>query len=146
MYRIVFSMLFIGLLVYTSPIHAREQGEKIEVYHIDEAKVIKEIPSTATIHLEAEKYLSNISGVYKKINPIPNKGFIVRIPLRPPLEVQNQWIHTLVDEMSIFYPIGEDPYIMIFDDENNVYFFTIDGNILDFSKMTKELGITPKKG
>ncbi len=142
MHRIVFSLLFIGLLVYTSPIHARDQSEKIEVYHIDEAKVIKEVTPTEAVHLEAEKYLSNISGVYKKINPIPRKGFIVRIPLHPPLKVQNQWIHTLADEVNIFYPMEEDPYIMMFDDENNVYFFTIDGNVLDFSKMAKELGIT----
>ncbi|WP_066295750.1 hypothetical protein [Bacillus sp. FJAT-29937] len=143
MHRIVFSLLFIGLLVYTSPIHAREQSEKIEVYHIDEAKVIEEITPTEGVRLEAEKYLSNISGVYKKINPIPKKGFIVRIPLHPPLKVQNQWIHTLADEVNIFYPAGEDPYIMMYDDENNVYFFTLNRNKLEFTKMAKYLGITP---
>ena len=144
MKRVINSILIIGLLVDSSPIHAQEKSERIEVYHIDKAKVIKELPSTAAIHKEAEKYLSNIAGIYKKINPIPRKGYIVRIPLRPPLKVQNEWIHTLADEMNIFYPIEEDPYIMMFDDENNLYFFTMERNNLDLSKMAKYLGIMQK--
>ncbi|WNS76324.1 hypothetical protein RRV45_04765 [Bacillus sp. DTU_2020_1000418_1_SI_GHA_SEK_038] len=143
MNRIIPIVLIIGLLVYSLPIHAEGKSERIEVYHIDKAKVVKEIPITAAINKEAENYLSNIEGIYKKINPIPRKGFIVRIPLRPPIKVQNQWIHTLADEMNIFYPVEEDPYIMIFDDENNVYFFTIDQNNSDLSKMAEYLGITP---
>lgn len=145
MKQIFSSLLLIGLLVYSSPIHA--QNQKVEVYHIEEKKVIKKIQPNESIHSEAEKYLSSISGIYKKINPLPPKGFIVRIPLEPAIKVQNQWIHSQVDEMNIIYPDSEDPYIMIYDDENNFYFFTIDSDNLDLNRLAKYLEINPfKKG
>ncbi|MBS4192119.1 hypothetical protein KHA94_18295 [Bacillus sp. FJAT-49705] len=140
MIRKIIALLFIGLLVFSVHIHAQNQSHMIEIFHLEKGKVIKEIPITATIQFEAEKFLTNIAGIYKNINPLPKKGLIVRIPLDPPLQVQNQWIHTLVDEMNIIFPIGENPYIMIYDDENNTYFFTINSH-LNSKNLSKDLGI-----
>ncbi|KAB2336038.1 hypothetical protein F7731_11000 [Cytobacillus depressus] len=137
------AFLIVAFLVYSPSIQA--QNQKVEVFNIEMGKVVKDTPSTSAIQKEAKIYLKSINGIYKKLNPLPPKGIIVRIPLIPPLKVQNQWIHTLADEMNIIFPAGGNPYVMIYDDENNTYFFTIESH-LKTNRMSKYLGITLKKG
>lgn len=120
--------IFIALLILGSfqiPRTFAATTNQIEVFDIEKGSVIKTVPPNPIFQTEASKILNSIKDVYKKINPIPKKGLMVKIPLSPMIPVQNQWIHSLVDEIIIFFPEGEKPYIMTFDDENNYYFFTI---------------------
>ena len=117
-------VLWISFFVHTSPILA-EKTNQIEIFDIEKGAVIKTVPSNPSFQSESAKILNSIKDIYKKVNPIPKKGLMVKIPLNPMIPVQNQWLHALVDEIIIFFPEDEDPYIMTFDDENNYYFFTI---------------------
>lgn len=105
-------------------IHA-EIMNQIEVFDIEKESVIKTVPSNPMIQAEAENILKHIHDIYKKINPIPKKGLMMKIPIKPMIHVKNQWMDSLVDEMIIFYPEDEEPYIMTYDDENHFFFFTI---------------------
>ena len=122
--RKILITLFISSLIHT-PYTFAETTKQIEIFDIEKGAVIKTVPPNPIFQTEAAKILKNIKGIYKKVNPIPKKGLMVKIPLNPMISVQNQWLHTLVDEIIIFFPEDEDPYIMTFDDENNYYFFTI---------------------
>ncbi|MBY0123004.1 hypothetical protein [Bacillus sp. S/N-304-OC-R1] len=144
MIRKINSILLVGLLVFSAPIHAQKGNDKIEVFHIEEGKVINEAALSSDIQDEAEKYLANISDVYKKINPFPKKGFIVKIPLQPSILVKNQWIYTLADELTIIFPVEEEPFIMIYDDEHQVYFFTIEHQFNHYY-LKKKLGLVNEK-
>ncbi|GAA3313263.1 hypothetical protein GCM10020331_002990 [Ectobacillus funiculus] len=73
---------------------------------------------------EIEKFLEGITGICVKYNPIPNKGFMIRIPLEPNIKVRNQWFNDLVDEVTIiFFRSRETIFNGFFDDEKQTIFF-----------------------
>jgi len=111
----------------------------IELLDIEKNKIIKTAQTNPKIQLEAGKIIKEIDNVVKKLNPIPDKGYMVKIPLGPSLPLENKWVNALVDEVIIIIPEDEKPYLLIFDDENKPYFFTFETkidtllNTLDFS-------------
>lgn len=113
-----------------NPTHAPAQMKNvIEIYDIEQETVIKTITITSFIRKDSDKVLQGISSIYKKFNPLPEKGLLVKIPLDPAIHVTNQWINTVVDELIIFFPEEEEPFIMVYDDENNTYFFSINKKV-----------------
>ncbi|WP_099364255.1 hypothetical protein [Fredinandcohnia onubensis] len=137
MVKKVFVFLFIFQLLSTNAI--AQTNQQIQIFDIDQDKVIKNVQLNTDVQHEVEKFLKGITGVYAKYNPIPTKGFMVRIPLEPNIMVRNKWFDDLVDEVTIILPSQEDPYLMLFDDENKPFFLTIVGNteklleVLDFN-------------
>lgn len=110
----------------------------IELLDIEKNKIIKTVPTNPKIQLETRKIVKEIDNVVKKLNPIPDKGYMVKIPLEPSLPLENQWVNALIDEVIIIIPEDEKPYLLLFD-ENKPYFFTFETktdtllNALDFS-------------
>lgn len=105
-------------------------NEAIQLYDIDQEKVIKTITMNAMIRKDSEIILQGVNDIYKKFNPLPDKGLLVKIPLDPAIQVKNQWMNALVDELIIFYPEEEEPFILVYDDENNTYFFSVDSKVI----------------
>jgi len=115
------------------PVHAAAQSQmNADIFDIEQNKIIRHVPLDANVQKEITSSLTHITGVYKKFRAIPTRGSMVRVPVSPPLLVQNQWFHGLVDEVIFIFPPSEDPYVLLFDDENRSCFFTFTGD-------TKEL-------
>ena len=124
-----------------------KSSTSIELFDIEKNEVIKVIPTNPKIQLEAEKIINEVDNIVKKLKPIPDKGYMIKIPLESSLLLENQWVYARIDEVIIIIPevekpiVPEDetPYLLIFDDENKSYFLTfktkIDTllNTLDFS-------------
>ncbi|KOP71128.1 hypothetical protein AMS60_24065 [Bacillus sp. FJAT-21945] len=113
-----------------TPTHAPAQMKNvIEIYDIEQEIVIKTITKNPLIQKASEKTLQGISDIYKNFNPLPEKGLMAKIPLDPATHVVNQWVNTVVDELIIFFPEEAEPFIMIYDDENTTYFFSINQKV-----------------
>ena len=125
-------------LLFSTQVNA-QTNQQIEIFDINQGKVIKYAQTSSEIQQEVGQLLGRINGAYIKYNPIPNKGFMIRIPLEPNFMVKNQWFDDLVDEVTLIFPDQEDPYLMVFDDENKPYFLTFEGStervlrLLDFN-------------
>jgi len=117
---------FIFLLIQTYGI--AQTNQQIQIFDISKGKVVKNLQINTDSQQEVEKFLEGITGVYVKLNPIPNNGFMIRIPLEPNVTVKNQWFDDLVDEVTIIFSGEENPYLMVFDDENRPYFLTFKGD------------------
>lgn len=126
MIKKVLVYIFIFQLISTNGI--AQTNQQIQIFDINKGKVIKNVQMNTDLQHEVEKFLEGITGVYVKYNPIPTKGFMIRIPLEPNIMVRNQWFDDLVDEVTIIFPDQENPYLMVFDDENRPYFLTFEGN------------------
>jgi hypothetical protein len=111
------------MLSIASPARAEGQ-QKIEIFDIKQKNIIQSSQMNPDIQAEAERFLKEITDIYKKFNPIPNEGYMVRIPLEPSVMVQNQWMHALVNEAVFIFPKEGKPYLMMLDDENIAHFFT----------------------
>jgi hypothetical protein len=102
--------------------------KNVELFDIQKDTVTETVPHNSKIQKAATEYLNGINQNYVKVNPIPKSGYMVRIPLEPPIQVKNKWINELVDEVIIILTKEDQPYLMIFDDENNPHFFYFKGN------------------
>ena len=125
--RIFFSAIPI-LFLCNLLIGSAESIKNIELLDIEKNKIVT-IQAKPNIQLETEKIIKGINDVVKKINPIPNKGYMVKIPLTPPLRLESKWVNALIDEVIIIIPENEKPYLLLFDDENKPYFFTFTTDI-----------------
>lgn len=101
--------------------------ESIELFDIAKGQVVASVSSDAEIQREVEAYLRDITGVYVKLNPIPAKGFMAKIPLTPSVEIQSQLLKASVDEVVIIFPEDGRPYLMVFE-ENSPLFFHFRGS------------------
>lgn len=121
---------FASTLIFSMSINIEqsEMNRPIEVFDIERNEVMIRAHMNQAIYHDVENLLEGIDGVVKRINPIPSDGFIVKIPLEPNIMVVNEWLNDLVDEVMIFYSEKDHPYLLVFDQENNSYFFTFNGD------------------
>lgn len=96
---------------------------EIEIFDIENNNITT-IPSNPKIQLETKKIINEIDNIVSKFNPIPDKGYLVRIPLTPSFQLENKWVNTVIDEVIIIIPEDEKPYLLIIDYENKPHFFT----------------------
>ena len=106
-----------------------ERYPNIEIFDLNEEKVIKEVPSSTALQNEVRKYLNQITNLYVKFNPIPGKGHLIKVPLVSPVKVKNQCLNDFVTQVIIILPESEKPYLMVFYGENKYLFFTFEGKI-----------------
>lgn len=121
-------IILITILLTSAQVSAYE-NINIEIFDINKECVVKKVHSNPAIQKEVELYLKGITDIYTKFNPIPNKGYMIKIPLEVPIAVQNKWISTFVDEVIIIVPEGQGRYLMVFDNKDRALFFTFEGNV-----------------
>ncbi|MDW2879698.1 MULTISPECIES: hypothetical protein [Bacillaceae] len=125
-----------------SPVQAETVAEGnniVKIFDIEKNQVINTIPSNPNVQIEIQAIIKGIDGVVKKFNPIPTKGYMIKIPLEQPYLLENKWINAYIDEVIIIIPIGDDPYLVTYDDENNPQFFTINTKI---NELLQILGVS----
>jgi len=117
-----------------------EESRQIEIFSINKGIVIKKAPSSVVIQNEVIKYLNRITGLYVKVKALPDKGYIIKVPIEPPLKIQTEWLDNLVSDVFIIFPDDKtSPYLLILDDKNRPYFYTFDSST---EMLLKELNLT----
>jgi len=113
-----------------------EDITNIEIFNITQGKVIKVLPSDSKFEKIATDYLKGIKGIYGKFNPIPNKGYAIRIPLESPVKIDEKWFDALINEVIIMFPDGEPPFLVVTDNESRLVCLGFQGNT---DKLLKKL-------
>lgn len=117
--------IFCLIFVLISPVYsAAAPAKNVEIFNVSKREVTDTLIPNEKIQIEAEKMIKQITGVYKKLDPLPKTGYMVKIPLEPNVPVNNQWIHGYLDEVIVIIPDRQSSHILVFDDENNPHFFT----------------------
>jgi len=109
-----------------------ESNKSIEIFDINQGKVIGKVQSNSSIQKEVEGYLKGITGMYVKVKAFPEKGYIIRVPLKPPVEVQSQWLNEYginsVNELFVLFPEQGVPYLLLLDEKERPLFFNFEGD------------------
>ncbi|RXJ04493.1 hypothetical protein DS745_03675 [Anaerobacillus alkaliphilus] len=134
----VLLLVFITIFFNYSIINA-ENNKHVEILIIESDEIIKSVPINPNIQSEVEHIISKIDDVVKKFRPIPDKGVLMKIPLEPSININNQFLNTLIDEVIIIIPEDENPYLLVFDDENRSWFFTFSTPL---NKLLKTLNVS----
>jgi hypothetical protein len=113
----------------------------VEIFDISKGEVIKKVQLNPAIRKEVEEYLKNITGMYGKVKALPEKGYIIRVPMEPFVNVNCQWLTgygiNSVDEVFILFP-EKGKYLLVLDSKYRPLFYNFDGNtdellnIIDF--------------
>ncbi|WP_110114430.1 hypothetical protein [Bacillus sp. CGMCC 1.16541] len=122
-------MLFVCSTVYA-------QTPKVEVFNIEKGKVEKSVAMTPTLQAEAQKSVKSMTGIFKKVSPIPKTGYLVKVPLDPAIPVKATGIDVLTSEVIIVISKDQEPILMVFDNENRSFFFEFSH---DVTKLKQEL-------
>jgi len=101
----------------------------IEIFDIAKGEVIKKLESNESIQKEASSLLYSISGMVVKVKAFPEKGRIIKIPLKTPVSVENQYLDSIVDEIFLIIPEQGRPYLMILDYKGRPEFFNFEASI-----------------
>lgn len=120
-------LFFLWITASSFPVStSASERSSIEIFSIADAEVIFFAEKNESIQKEMEALLASVHDVVKKVQPIPSKGIILKIPLEPSVMIVNEWMEDLVDETFIFFPEEKDePFLLIFDQENRSHFFQI---------------------
>ena len=129
-------MILTIVLLSSINIHAQSYNN-VEIFHITQGKIVKLVKSNSAVQKETVNYLENIKGVYPKFNPIPEKGYAIRVPLTPSVQIQNSWTNTLVHEVIIMFPDEQDslPFLMFFEDDGKLMCFRFEGHTSKLLKL-----------
>jgi len=134
--RITICLLIFSFCFYSS---AHATAQVIEIFDCHKETVINKKNMNSDIQEIISNYVDNITTPYKKFNPLPSHGLMIKIPLNQPLNVSNQYFANVVDEVIIILPTNEKPYLLLFDDENYPHFYYFEGKL---EKLEKKLGTT----
>lgn len=122
-----------NLISFMVPINDSVHGYKsIEIFDINKGEVIQKVESNPSVRKEVEGYLKGITGMYIKVKAFPDKGYIIRVPLEPSVNVQSQWLNDYginsVDEVFILFPEQGKPYLLVLDEKKRPLFYNFEGN------------------
>ena len=133
-----------GIIPFISSSQGLVSDKPIEIFDIVKGQVIKKVKSTQSIQDQTLRYLDRISGLSVNVNVFPDKGYIVRIPISPKVQVKNHWLNDngihAVDEVFVMLPAQDNPYLLLFDDRSRPYCFVFIGTL---DVLLKELGFYP---
>jgi hypothetical protein len=130
-----FLVVMLWCLLFSISLQAQANPTgKVEIFHINKGKVIKRVPLNRAIQKDVVTITENINDLYREIEPIPKKGYMVKIPLEQAVMVKNEWLEDLIGEVILIFPEYENPHLMLFNDENIPFFFTFDASVDDLLK------------
>ena len=109
------------ILEETAP--ASESSDEVQIFDIGKGKVVKRMKATPMIQEQARKIIGSITGMYAKIQPFPDKGYIVKIPVNPALKVQSQYINASVDRIYVIFTDKEPPIVLILDSSDKPFVY-----------------------
>lgn len=119
--------------------------EDVEIFSIDQEEVVAKIKSSPEAEAIGLALLESITSLYMDITPIPEKGYIVRLPFAKPVEFTKFWpglnTTTTIHEVFLFFPQDKNgdkkraPYLMILNKDAHPLFFNFNLDIKPFLSM-----------
>jgi len=126
-FTILTAILFLSANIYAFG------RQNIEIFDIDKNMVVKSIELTSEIQNEVKNYVKKISGMYVKVDALPDSGIIIRVPLNPPIMADNQWLSgyniNMVNEVFVIIPAQGKAFLLILDNEARPLFFNFEGDV-----------------
>ncbi|KQL50625.1 hypothetical protein AN964_23550 [Heyndrickxia shackletonii] len=135
-------LFFSFLLLFLTTTNASAQTNKqIEIYDIGKERVVKKVPMSADIQEDVKRFLERTTSVYPKVKPIPSRGFMIKVPLEPAVEIRNQWLHGRLNQVILVFPPKEHPFYLVMDEKNRTHLFLFEG---ETNTLLRKLNYKPR--
>lgn len=120
------------ILIATSP--AGGDMDEVQIFDIGKGKVVKRMKVTESLQEQARQIIGSITGMYAKVQPFPDKGYIVRIPVDPAVRVQNEYINATIDRIYVIFTENEPPIVLILDSSEKPFVYNFSWNTDELEK------------
>lgn len=137
--KLLFSFLFLFLFSTNA---SAQTNRQIEIFDISKEQVVKRIPVSMEIQEDVKRLLERTTSVYPKVKPIPSRGFMIKVPLEPALELRNQWLHGKINQVILVFPPKERPFYLVMDEKNRTHLFLFEG---ETSTLLRKLNYKPRE-
>jgi hypothetical protein len=97
----------------------------LERFDVKKGKVTDRAVFTAELREEASLLVRSIGGYAETFRIDPQDGTVLRIPLKPSLEVRKPGFYAFATEVFLFLPLHGTPYILVFSEENEPRIFAV---------------------
>ncbi|HBI04894.1 MAG TPA: hypothetical protein DDY49_12800 [Paenibacillaceae bacterium] len=128
----IFSLLCLSFLLFS--VARAAEYKKIEMFHVENEKVVQKIDNTRARQHEILLLINSIDGMYTKAKLDFKKGRVFRIPIEPTVHVENQWYSGLLSEVYLFQPENEKPILLLIDDNNKGHYMKFNKDLQPFIK------------
>jgi hypothetical protein len=118
--KVLSILVTVLLLLVMQPVSA-QQSVDLEVFDIEKEQIVKRIPNTPEIQQDITQYLKTISQSIPPLGQVPKKGKMVRIPLQPPFQIENQWMKGTIYEVFLILLPDRDPFVIVYDETKKPY-------------------------
>lgn len=109
-----------------------QKTEHVDIFDIKEGLVVGSYINNAGFRKEAIKYLASISGMYGNIKAFPKAGYIMKIPLEPPVKLSGKLPAAAgieyADTVYIIFPSQSKPYLLLLDGQARPNCFNFDAD------------------
>lgn len=109
------------------------ENTKVEIFSVEKGEVIKSLEVSPEIRQEVKNIIKDITGLYSRLRALPSKGYIIRVPLEPPEEINNYWINdfgiTSINQVFILFPDNEKPYLLVLDKNGRPIFYNFNTEV-----------------
>ena len=127
------TLVIIILLSMSTNVFAKEY-KYAQIFDPKQDKVVHIVQVNSEIHSLIISYLEDIDAIYGKNDPIPEDGYAIKFPLDHAVKIQKKCLNALIKEVYIIIPEKEQPFIMLFENENKLSCFPFRGDINILSK------------
>lgn len=126
----IFSLLCLSFLLFS--IAQAAEYKKIEVFNVENEKVVQKFDNTRERQHEILLLIDSIDGMYTKVKLDFKKGRVFKIPIEPTVHVENQWYSGLLSEVYLFQPANDQPILLLIDDNHKGYYMKFKKDIHPF--------------
>lgn len=98
---------------------------EVERFDVKKGAVIDRVPSSPELQAEAAALIQSLGEANGLVRADPKSGTVLRIPLAPSIEIRKPGFFALATEMFLFLPDGQDPYMLLFSEENEPRIFGV---------------------
>ena len=107
-----------------------QKPEQVEIFDIEKGAVVDSYGSNTGFRKEALKYVDSVSGMYGNVKVFPKVGYIVKIPLEPPVKASVKLLTAAgieyINNIYVIFPSQRKPYLLILDGQSKPFCFNFD--------------------
>jgi hypothetical protein len=125
------SLVILVIFIFTgiSRGFADTQIPDIEVFDITKGQVVSKIPNTVEVQKEVQLCLESITGVAQPLKETPKEGKMIRIPLNPPILVENQLFAVMSHEVFLILLPSKKPFLIVFGEDHTPHLADFSHNL-----------------
>lgn len=81
----------------------RTNAAPVQLFDVVRGEVIRDLPNSAVYRHKAEAWIASIRGAWGGFRLDPTSGYVLKVPLEPPLNVNNGWYRGEVTELYVMW-------------------------------------------